>query len=102
MYIQGWTKIGLMNYVSAVAYHFCLNLPAAFTQPGFHSFGNPCTALGASRKRPSPVHPRGNVDLIMLPQSNCNNEAKSGLRLVGTVTQERQFTYWLKLMLQVA
>ena len=25
---------GLMNFVSAVAYHFCLNLPAAFSLPG--------------------------------------------------------------------
>ena len=27
---------GLVNFVHAVAYHFCLNLPAAFTQPGAH------------------------------------------------------------------
>ena len=25
---------GLVNYVSAVAYHFCLSLPAAFSRPG--------------------------------------------------------------------
>ena len=25
-----------MNYVPAVAYHFCLLLPTAFTQPGYH------------------------------------------------------------------
>ena len=25
---------GLVNFVPAVAYHFCHNLPAAFTQPG--------------------------------------------------------------------
>ena len=25
---------GLVNVVPAVAHHFCLNLPAAFTQPG--------------------------------------------------------------------
>ena len=25
---------GLVNFVAAVAYHFCLSLPAAFTQPG--------------------------------------------------------------------
>ena len=25
---------GLMNFVPALAYHFCLNLPSAFTQPG--------------------------------------------------------------------
>ena len=25
---------GLVNLIPAVAYHFCLNLPAAFTKPG--------------------------------------------------------------------
>ena len=33
---------GLMNFVPAEAYHFCLNLPIAFSQPGKHSFGDPC------------------------------------------------------------
>ena len=35
--IQGSTNrraLGLVNFVPALAYHFCLNLPAAFTQPG--------------------------------------------------------------------
>ena len=32
-----------VNFVTAVAYHFCLTLPRAFSQPGKHSFGNPCT-----------------------------------------------------------
>ena len=26
----------LVNFVTALAYHFCLALPAAFTQPGDH------------------------------------------------------------------
>ena len=33
----GWTLRpfpGLVNFAPAVAYHFCLNLPAAFSQPG--------------------------------------------------------------------
>ena len=34
---------GLVNFVTAVAYHLCLNLPRAFSQPGKHSFGDPCT-----------------------------------------------------------
>ena len=29
---------GLMNFVSAVAYHICLNLPEKFLQPGAHFF----------------------------------------------------------------
>ena len=32
---------GLVNFVIAVAFHFCLNLPATFSQPGKHSFGTP-------------------------------------------------------------
>ena len=37
LYVQGSTNrraLGLVNFVLALAYHFCLNLPAAFTQPG--------------------------------------------------------------------
>ena len=33
-----------MNFVTAVAYHFCLVLPAAFTQPGDHPLAEPCRA----------------------------------------------------------
>ena len=35
----------LVNFVAAVAYHFFLNLPAAFTQPGAHLFAEPCKPL---------------------------------------------------------
>ena len=31
---------GLVNFVAAVAYYFCLVLPAAFTQPGVHLFAD--------------------------------------------------------------
>ena len=31
-----------MNFVAALAYHFCLALPAAFTQPGYHLLAVPC------------------------------------------------------------
>ena len=34
---------GLVNFVTALAYHFCLALPAAFTQPGDHLLAEPCT-----------------------------------------------------------
>ena len=39
-----------MNFVFALAYHFCLNLPAAFTQPGARLLVEPCIAR---RERPS-------------------------------------------------
>ena len=32
---------GLVNFVTAVAYHLCLSLPAAFTQPGAHLVAEP-------------------------------------------------------------
>ena len=34
-YTKRWSQ-GLVNFVSALAYHFCLALHAAFTQPGVH------------------------------------------------------------------
>ena len=34
---------GLVNFITAVTYHFCLNLPAAFTQPGAPTLADLCT-----------------------------------------------------------
>ena len=34
---------GIVNFVLALAYHFCLNLPAAFTQPGARLLVEHCT-----------------------------------------------------------
>ena len=34
-----------MNFVPAVTYHHCLNLPAVFTQPGALTFSNLCKTL---------------------------------------------------------
>ena len=46
---SGVTNVGTCFYSSsaedffpAVAYHFCLALPAAFTQPGAHLLAQPC------------------------------------------------------------
>ena len=36
---------GLVNFITAVAYHFCPSLPAAFTQPGVHLSADPCSTL---------------------------------------------------------
>ena len=33
---------GLVNFVPAVDYLFCLNLPEKFSQPGTHFFARPC------------------------------------------------------------
>ena len=36
---------GLVNFITAVAYHFCLARPRAFTQPGTYLLAEPCTFL---------------------------------------------------------
>ena len=36
---------GMVNFVPAVAYLFCLNLPAAFSQPGNGIIVKPCTGI---------------------------------------------------------
>ena len=33
---------GLVNFITAVAYQFCLNLPAAFMQPGSPTLADLC------------------------------------------------------------
>ena len=43
--LQGSAKrwaLGFVNFVPAVAYHFCLALPAAFSQPGDRLLADPC------------------------------------------------------------
>ena len=43
--MQGWAKCrapSLVNLVPTVAYHFCLALPAAFTQPWARLLAEPC------------------------------------------------------------
>ena len=43
--VKGSTKRrlpGLANFVTAVAYHICLALTAAFTKPGDHILAEPC------------------------------------------------------------
>ena len=34
-----------MNFIPAVAYHFCLNLPTAFTQPGASTLADLCMVI---------------------------------------------------------
>ena len=43
--LQGWAKRrtpGLENFDPAVAYHFCLNLPEKYSQPGDYFLAQPC------------------------------------------------------------
>ena len=52
---------GLVNFVPAVSYHFCLNLPAAFTQPGTSTLTDLCRCC---RVR-TPSHCSENVTRMM-------------------------------------
>ena len=51
-----------MNFVLAVAYHFCLALPAAITQPGAHLLAEPSNGFPpsflTSDSEPREEHPR--------------------------------------------
>ena len=45
MGVQRSAKVGapgLVNFITAVAYHFCLSLTTAFTQPGASTLANLC------------------------------------------------------------
>ena len=44
--VQGWTKRrSPVKFITALAYHSCLALPAAFTQPGNRLIAKPCTVV---------------------------------------------------------
>ena len=63
---------GLVNFVPTVAYHSCLSLPAAFTQPGARLLVELCTLspektrpyLVGSAVRRVPVPERGRVPAL--------------------------------------
>ena len=58
-FLQGSAKRrspGLVNLVTAVAYHFCLALPAAFTQPGYHFFSRVLCPSYLASNHPSIRH----------------------------------------------
>ena len=41
---------GLVNFVAAFVYHFCMASPAAFTQPGKHLLAEPCMSITLSQQ----------------------------------------------------
>ena len=65
---------GLVNFVTAIAYHFCIALPAAFTQPEDHLLAEPCryvaTAVISARTRA-----RGHFLRIRLVRNSDSNVA---------------------------
>ena len=57
-YVQGSAKRpfpGLVNFVPAVAYHFCLNLPAAFSQPGNGLLADPFKNFFLQPRQPQAI-----------------------------------------------
>ena len=51
---------GLVNFVAAVAHHFCPSLPAAFTQPGASTLADLCSD-------PSLIHVKeGKISILPL------------------------------------
>ena len=43
--------LGLVSFVPADAYHFCLGLPAAFSQPGANLLAEPCAEIQKTEER---------------------------------------------------
>ena len=70
---------GLVNYVPAVAYHFCLNLLVAFSQPGNGLIVEPCT-----------------VSHNKLPQGFCHvfSESTCLLKLQGSCSIANETKEW--------
>ena len=67
LFLQRWAKVDapvLVNFVPAVAHHFCLNLPAAFSQPGASNLANLCT---------SPFPPHFKKESTVVPLFNPEN-----------------------------
>ena len=54
----------MVNFVPAVAYQFCLTLPATFTQPGDYPLAEPCSSEKLSR--PTEIALMG---MVLLPTS---------------------------------
>ena len=67
----------MVNFVPAVAYHFCLNLPAAFTHSRAHLLAKSCTYLRGHSQMMSVV--RG-VGLILTKEGRLHEfgTAKGG------------------------
>ena len=73
-YVKGstiWRAPGFVNFVLALAYHFCLNLPAAFTQPGARLLAEPCRPAATSKMGGTASHAvRGRDPRAAVPQTS--------------------------------
>ena len=62
---------GLVNFITAVAYHFCLKLPAVFTQPVSLTLADLCTCRMA--EHPKYKSTGGLTEQMGHPVSHCMN-----------------------------
>ena len=73
--IQGSAKRlrpGLVKFVSAVAYHFRLSFPAAFTQPGLSLLADPCRPNAPSGENTGNVETgKQEIPVLKSKQSEC-------------------------------
>ena len=58
-----------MNFVPVVAYHLCLNLPAAFSQPGNGNLAHPCREVLSADGVTAATDGRGRGDLLTFNQA---------------------------------
>ena len=69
---------GLVNFVLALAYHFCLNLPAAFTQPRARLLVEPC------------IIPKFGVKMAIFVPSGCQSPNWSVVSGIGSIQDSNE------------
>ena len=74
----------MVNFVAAVAYHFCLALPAAFTQPGDPRLADPLMYPGTTKLQ----YPMESLWSVKTPNGQIqqlltNYPVSSGVRYVS-------------------
>ena len=94
-----------MNCAPALAYHFCLNLPAAFTQPGARLLVEPCTMTRGWVSRSHNVtlsrFSRKTMDVVLKPrrqEGSCKSDktsARLGEGNIGSLNDETPMPCYL-------
>ena len=88
MILQGSAKRwfpGCENFVPSLAYHFCLDLPAEFSQPGKRLFVGPCTQVCTSllssqnARKDGVVHSTGRVPGLAVGRTDLKRRKIQGV-----------------------
>ena len=101
--VQRLAKVGapgLVNFITAVAYHFCPSLPTAFTQPGASTLANRVKCVVGAAASLVLTYERGtslrnSYFAILLPLSDClfgqcgGDDAAGGGRRRSSQNKER-------------